>query len=354
MAVLKKIWRLGGKYGQRKEGVHMKKLQVRLNPYLEFINSILLTGKYNEITAPVVGYGLMNEEENEYTTAVRAHFEPHTAHPVYAFVEEMIPQGFTFARPVELALSLGEGDDFSMQYRVSDFCTECCGGMPKIEELLRLLKAFDRKVEYCSFYNREKGFYESYLEKARVVAEAHPYVELLEREYGKEQGPYQLVITSLMKGNFGIVFEEERTRKSHIYAVLSTEGFSISPNILFHEFSHPFINPLTEQYAEEVAKYQDAYERLKPYKLPGFGSGYGDWQECVNEHLVRAMVIHLMRRCKLYKEAEEQLGYDLELGYKYIPLLLESYEYYDRNREQYPDFESYYTKVLEVFLEEFT
>jgi len=118
MAVLKKIWRLGGKYGQRKEGVHMKKLQVRLNPYLEFINSILLTGKYNEITAPVVGYGLMNEEENEYTTAVRAHFEPHKAHPVYAFVEEMIPQGFTFARPVELALSLGEGDDFSMQYRV--------------------------------------------------------------------------------------------------------------------------------------------------------------------------------------------------------------------------------------------
>lgn len=57
----------------------MKKLQVRLNPYLEFINSILLTGKYNEITAPGVGYGLMNEEENEYTTAVRAHFEPYTA-----------------------------------------------------------------------------------------------------------------------------------------------------------------------------------------------------------------------------------------------------------------------------------
>lgn len=136
--------------------------------------------------------------------------------------------------------------------------------------------------------------------------------------------------------------------------MLSTEGFSISPNILFHEFSHPFINPLTEQYAEEVAKYQEAYECLKPYKLPGFGSGYGDWQECVNEHLVRAMVIHLMRRCKLYKEAEEQLGYDLELGYKYIPRLLESYEYYDGNREKYPDFESYYTKVLEVFLEEFT
>ena len=60
-----------------------------------------------------------------------------------------------------------------------------------------------------------------------------------------------------------------------------------------------------------------------------------------------------IRRCKLYKEAEEQLCYDLRLGYKYIPLLLESYEYYDRNREQYPDFESYYPKLLKEFLKDF-
>jgi len=43
----------------------------------------------------------------------------------------------------------------------------------------------------------------------------------------------------------------------------------------------------------------------------------------------------------------------LGLGYKYIPLLLESYEYYDRNREQYPDFESYYPKLLKEFLKDF-
>lgn len=156
-----------------------------------------------------------------------------------------------------------------------------------------------------------------------------------------------------MKGNFGIVFEDAETKQAHLHAVLSTYGFSISPNILFHEFSHPFINPLTEQYAEEVAKYQEAYDRLKPFKLPGFQSGYGDWQECVNEHLVRAMVIHLLRRCGLYKEAEKQLQQDFALGYRYIPLLLESYENYDRNRELYPDFKSYYPKLLKVFLEDF-
>lgn len=327
----------------------MKKIQVRLSLYLEYINSILLTGKYNEITAPVVGYGLMNEEENEYTAAIRALFEPYKSHPVYSFVEEMIPQGFTFARPVELALSLGDSNDFSMQYRVSDFCAECCGGMQKIEELLRLLKELDREVDFRTLYNREKGFYGKYLETAALVAEEYPYVDLLEQEYGKEQGSYQLVISSLMKGNFGFAFEDEETKQSHLHAVLSTYGFSLSPNVLFHEFSHPFINPLTEKYAEVVAEYQEAYERLKSYKLPGFESGYGDWQECVNEHLVRAMVIHLLRKCKLFEEAEQQLCYDWGLGYKYIPLILESYEHYDKNRETYHDFESYYPELLKVF-----
>lgn len=331
----------------------MKKIQVQLNPYLEYINSILLTGKYNEITTPVVGYGLMNEEENEYTTAIRSYLEPYKEHPVYTFIEEMIPQGFTFARPVELALSMGEGNDFSMQYRVSEFCVECCGGIPKVEELLRLLKEFDREADYYTFYNREKSFYDSYLEKARLVAEAYPYVALLEKEFGKEQNSYRLILSSLMKGNFGIVFEDEETKQSYLYAVLSTYGFSISPNVLFHEFSHPFINPLTEKCAEEVANYEEALERLKPCKLPGFQSGYGDWKECVNEHLVRAMVIHLLRRCDLHKEAEEQLSCDLGLGYKYIPMLLESYEYYDRNRKSYLDFESYYPEVLKVFAKDF-
>ena len=331
----------------------MKEIQVQINPYLEYINSILLTGKYNEITTPVVGYGLMNDEENDYTTAIKSYFAVYRNHPIYAFIEEMIPEGFTFARPVELALSMGEDTDFSAKYKLSDFCVTCCGGMTTIEELLRLLRGFAKEVDFCSLYEKEKGFYGTYLEKAHQVAEAHPYVILLEQEYGREQESYRLVISSLMKGNFGIVFEDKNTKQSHLHAVLSTDGFSISPNILFHEFSHPFINPLTEKYAEIVVSYQEAYKRLKPYKLPDFQSGYGDWKECVNEHLVRAMVIHLLHKCNLYEEAKEQLRQDLYCGYKYIPMLLESYEYYDGNREIYPNFESYYPEVLKVFAMDF-
>ncbi len=79
----------------------MKTFNVQVNPYLEFMNSILLTSRYNEMTTPYIGYGLMNwwtdvlmnwctdvlmnwwidelmnDDKNEYTDAVKAFFEPY-------------------------------------------------------------------------------------------------------------------------------------------------------------------------------------------------------------------------------------------------------------------------------------
>ena len=102
-----------------------------------------------------------------------------------------------------------------------------------------------------------------------------------------------------MVGNYGISFMDGRTKKANIFAVFTTDDFSLSPSVLLHEFSHPFINPLTEKYADIVREYGKTYDLLKQYKMPGFKSGYGDWNECVNEHFVRAMVIHLLEKCGL-------------------------------------------------------
>ena len=49
----------------------MRRINVHVNPYLEFMNSILLTSKYNEMTKPFIGYGLMVEDENKYTLAIK-------------------------------------------------------------------------------------------------------------------------------------------------------------------------------------------------------------------------------------------------------------------------------------------
>lgn len=327
----------------------MKKINVYINPYLEYMNSILLTSRYNEITESYIGYGLMTKEVNEYTTRIKQFLEKYRNDSIYQYIESLIPNGFTFSRPVELMLSLGSNIDFSMQYTPSEMCIEYCGGISKIKELLKLLKEYEEKIGFFTFFEEAKKYYNPIIEQASEVVNKYPYISILEDEYGKEQNSYNYILSSLMKGNYGISFGKKGKTKLDIFCVFATDSFSISEAILFHEFSHPFINPLTEKYMDLVTKYQSSHELLKKYKLPGFKSGYGDWYECVNEHLVRAMVIHLLQKCNLQNIATEKLDYELCIGYKYIPLILEKYKYYDNHRDIYPDFETFYPILLEVF-----
>ena len=327
----------------------MNQINVQLNPNLEFMNSILLTSRYNEMTKKYIGYGLMTEQSNAYTNRIKSFFEKHLNHPIYPYIESLIPNGFTFSRPVELMLSLGSSMDFSIQHSLSELCIHYCGGLQAIQKLLQMLKKFERDMGYFAFFEENKAYYNYVIDRANSVANQYPYISLLENEYGKEQNSYNYVISSLMVGNFGISFLDEKMNKMSIFSVFTTDDYSTSPSVLFHEFSHPFINPLTEKFADVVKEYENAYELLKPYKLPGFGSGYGDWNECVNEHLVRAMVIHLLQKCGLEEMSAKMLDNDLHFGYRYIPLILKQYRYYDNHRDTYPDFESFYPVLLPVF-----
>lgn len=327
----------------------VKEIVIQVNPFLELINSILLTSGYNEITKPLVGYGLMTEESNEYTEAIKKFFGKYQNHKIYEFIENMIPNGFTFSRPVEIALSLSGSTDFTLQYPLSSLCIKYSSGISQINELLALLKDFAKQSNYFDFYHKNLKFYNILFKKASKLVKCHPFVTLLENEYGKEQASYNLVLSSLMVGNFGIFFANNDTKQYDLFSVFATDNFSLSPAILLHEYSHPFINPLTTKYSDLVKKYQSAHEKLTAYKLPDYHSGYGDWEECVNEHLVRAMVIHLLQKCELYEAANQLLQNDLYCGYRYIPLILEKYNFYDNHRYLYKDLESYYPELLEVF-----
>lgn len=327
----------------------MKKINVQVNPYLEFINSILLTSRYNEITKTFIGYGLMVEDENKYTIAIKNFFKPYANDPIYTKIEELIPNGFTFSRPVELMLSLGSSTDFTMQHQLSPLCVQYCGGMEQILKLLRSLKDFESKIHFFEFFDTVKSFYATIIQKTSESLGRYPFVDLIEQEFGKSQNSYNYVLSSLMVGNFGISFVDYKTYGADLFSVFSTDDFSLSPGILIHEFSHSFINPLSDKYYDLAEKYIPSYEKLKDLKLPDYQSGYGDFKECINEHLVRAMSIHLLKQINHTDSANVQLKNDFYSGYRFIEKILERYDYYDRNRTQYNSIEEFFPELLESF-----
>lgn len=341
----------------------MKNVNLEINPNLEFINSILLTSKYNELTKPFIGYGLMTEEINQYTDAIKNFLSKYQSSSIYSSIEKMIPNGFTFSRPVELMLSLGDSKDFTIQYPLSDLCIQYCGGMENILFFLEQLHKFSKETNYFEFFENAKSYYDTYLPKIENHINSYPFISMIENIYGKEQKSYNYVVSNLMVGNFGINFFNEDNKMSDLFSVFNLcdvvdnpeinefNNGALSVNILFHEFSHPFINPLTDKYSNIAEKYLSAYESLKKYKLPDFKSGYGDWKECINEHFVRTMAIYLMLKCDLKEWADKRLNNHLNEGYRYIPAILEMYKYYEDNRMKYKTFADFYPSLLDVFKE---
>lgn len=61
------------------------------------------------------------------------------------------------------------------------------------------------------------------------------------------------------------------------------------------------------------------------------------------------MEIHLLIICDRKDEANHWLELHLSKGYKYIPKILEQYNYYEMNRKKYKTFGDFYPTLLKVF-----
>jgi hypothetical protein len=57
-----------------------------------------------------------------------------------------------------------------------------------------------------------------------------------------------------------------------------------------HEFSHPFINPVTEKKWSYIESWSSGYDSIPEIARKQV---CGDWQECINEFVIRAVTTHL-------------------------------------------------------------
>lgn len=85
------------------------------------------------------------------------------------------------------------------------------------------------------------------------------------------------------------------------------------------------------------------------YKLPGSLSGYGNWEECVDEHIVRAIAIHLAKKIRSSEIEEWHYRRSYNAGYRYLPFLLEKLVCYDDNRDRYKTFDDFYLELIKSF-----
>lgn len=116
--------------------------------------------------------------------------------------------------------------------------------------------------------------------------------------------------------------------------------------LAWHEFSHSFVNPLTEENLKEVEKYSKLYE---PISKKMKDNAYPTWQICVNEHIVRSVTARLAYMRDGQDAYEKTIAQEKAKGFIYITQLTEKLEEYEKNRDQYNSLREFYPGRVKVF-----
>ncbi|MFZ4928536.1 DUF4932 domain-containing protein [Chryseobacterium sp. Mn2064] len=116
-----------------------------------------------------------------------------------------------------------------------------------------------------------------------------------------------------------------------------------------HEFGHSFVNKEVYANKDQLSRFKDLFEQSKLKETMIKTGGYGDYQTCVAEHLVRLGEIQTAKIQKDGERAKKLDAYHLKNNFIFIPLLQEKLKEYNVNRKKYKTFGEFVPQLLKVF-----
>lgn len=113
-------------------------------------------------------------------------------------------------------------------------------------------------------------------------------------------------------------------------------------NLQQHEFSHSFVNPMTDKFYDLAEKYSELYNNIETDMKK---QAYGSWYDTLNEHIIRAITTRFAY-LESREDGDSTLALEKSRGFRYLDALLEKLNEYEDSRSKYPTFEAFYPELL--------
>lgn len=323
--------------------VDINGLIFKIDPRIELLYAIAYVG----------GYPFLNGLDIRYREEVENYFSSYKDHEVLSHWRQIGPKGFALDGPVFLVIR--QIKDLEEREKTPEGLSKSAGGEDDYDKFIRLLKDFGEKSDFKSFFNSHKDFYSLILKNIEHNFGDYREIPRLENYYGYKQKKYTVIINLLGSGNFG---PRVKTPSGlEIYCVMQPESkcgnipgfdsFRQFDDLLLHEFSHSYVNPLVDEYQKEIGKYSHLYD---PIGSSMRNQAYHDWHVTVKEHIVRAVTIRLAAD-KYGEELASLSNFRLEMGKRfiYVKPLCKKLKEYEANRDKYHSFKEFFPELISVF-----
>lgn len=296
------------------------------------------------------------DETTLYGQRINEYFDPYVAHDIIALYEEMEMNGFDYDAPVQLMLYLDS--KFNIVKNIDDtLLIKRASGITKINRFISLLKDFDKKTKFDKFFKENYAILNTTLQLF-IDSSLNNFdiIQSIENFYGYGQNSYQIILVpSYGSCNFGPKMPTDKNM-CDIYAVVGaseTNENDVSffgnskfiQQLLWHEFSHSFINPLVDHYYSDFKK----YKKLKmPIMADMMYLGYDQWNIILYEHFVRAVVCNLTAIQYNKQEALLQLSNENDNGFVYIDSIYKAIQEQYLNNKTHTRFDDFFPQLIQV------
>lgn len=295
-----------------------------------------------------------------YVKRIEDHFTPYKNHPLIKFTKSKVrKQGVGYDAVMFMAIAISQPPVMKPLKPFTKNFPEERWGQKTATKFLELLNEFYVDAKCADFFAQNQSLF---LESSANFKPIYDELDLswYEQFYGSLPTGKFKIINALSNGagNYGpsVTVGNDET----IYAIMGTWNVDDSgmpsfkresyfPTML-HEFNHSFINHVVEKFHEQL---EASGETIFPVVKKRMNrQAYQDWKTMYAESLVRAAVIKYLKDHDypedfIHAETAEQL----ERGFIWTNQLVEELDRYDRERNTYPDLESFMPEIVRFFEE---
>ncbi|MGM0396102.1 MAG: DUF4932 domain-containing protein [Bacillota bacterium] len=326
-----------------------KSIYYNLDSGIRFRVSPMVEATYLAIEMADNGNDFTNYPDNTpYIEAGKERFKDFQDHEFVKMLSSMMIRGYTYDAIPSSIYHFNENFKLRNDIELNEITMKRSSGQENLKKLMVYLKAFRMDSDFDSYFMENKEQYIKMMDKGHHIVNSYNVEEVVEDFYGKPIQNSIITVTPHAKNAYGVSID----LKTGSLEVLPTLGVyddhEIFINVLVHEISHTYVNPLTAQQGEVLEETEVLYG---PIKKEMSNQAYTTWETIVNEHIVRANTAIMLRDILGEVAYENALAKDRERGFKYIDEIVESITYYTENRDNYPTFEDYHPEIMKVFLE---
>lgn len=323
-------------------------IKVIVDKRTELLGIILLISKY----AKKYPRQVQEQGNHQYRQFIIDNFSCYKKTKTIKIFNKLIKKYcFNYDAPIYLFLQLDENlkaitlDDYPFKERL--------GSDKLVLRLIDSLPEFVNLIKFEEYYKNNEPLYykfvgevEEYIKNKKLWQFVKNYVGINSNiNYIINLLPYNT------GGNYGAMVG------NNVYCNLpvrltpySKESTFIGSNpatfdsMIVHEFSHPFINPLTDKYIDRISQSAFANISEKMQQLP-----YNLKQTLINEQVIRALEARYIDLNYGKQEADNFIDKEYKNGFIYIRNINNTLKLYELNRKNHKTIGDYYLNIIESF-----